>query len=528
MDGRTIVLLGAGASADAGLPLTSELAAQIVEMANAEVDDRDYSPRPPDWVRALNSVYAGMVGHQGLRGDNPLRAVNVETLISAVRLLQNRDRHEVAPFVAAWSPALDSFASGEIPDRLGDTIAEAVSRRLMDRGGMAGHDISSAVASIARAALRPDLRGPFTDAETFILRSLVDLLGRLGDVSYLQPLIDLARKQSGGLDVITLNYDLSIETIAASNDLQVTRGIDSWTPGQPLTFPSEDGVLNLMKLHGSLDWRRAADDGNLPSELTPPRLEVVDPQVIVGGDQRSQLSWIVVGDREKLATDGPTLALNFAARDALTRASHLAVVGYSFGDAHINAMIRDWLAGDPARTISVLARRWPRERYYNEATDFRSALLASYARDHDWDDAPLQAQMIPVEGSTRDRLAEVLAARPGLRPDPLVTARATRSEDRVQIDLTWHGPELSDANVTARTLTPNAASSWQGARTVRLYGPPTGDADGGDFFNSVDLDVVAAESSMTVYADAQVVLPLELTVAGASITGSQSASVVVG
>lgn len=53
-----------------------------------------------------------------------------------------------------------------------------------------------------------------------------------------------------------------------------------------------------------------------------------------------------LGDREKLATHGPTLALNFAACEALARATHLAVIGYSFGDAHINAIIRDWLAAD--------------------------------------------------------------------------------------------------------------------------------------------------------------------------------------
>lgn len=286
-------------------------------------------------MRALNAVYAGMVGHQGRRGGNPL---NVETLVSAVRLLQNRDSHEVAPFVAAWSPALSDFDSEEIPAQPGDKIADVINRGLMGHGGMIGHDIGEAVATIARAPLRPHLQKPFTDAEIFILRSLVDLFGDIGDVSYLQPLVDLARTQPGGLDVITLNYDLTVETIAAQSGLTVVRGIEAWRPGQPLAFPREDGVLNLMKLHGSLDWRRAAGDRKLPSELTPPRLDIVDPQMMVDGDQRSQLSWIVVGDREKLATDGPTLALNFAARDALTRATHLAVVGYSFGDVTRTSM----------------------------------------------------------------------------------------------------------------------------------------------------------------------------------------------
>ena len=526
LDGRTIVLLGAGASADAGLPLTSALAAAIVQKANDTVDARGLPPGPPDWVRALNAVYAGMVGHQGLRGGNPLTAVNVETLISAVRLLQNRDSHEVAPFVAAWSPALSNFDSGEIPPQPGDKIADVISRGLMGHGGMIGRDISEAVATIARAALRPDLQKPFADAEIFILRSLVELLDDIGDVSYFQPLVDLARSQSGGLDVITLNYDLTVETIAARNGVRVVRGIEAWQPGQPLVFPYEDGVLNLMKLHGSLDWRRAAGERKLPSELTPPRLDIVEPQAMVDGDRRSQLSWIVVGDREKLATDGPTLALNFAARDALTRATHLAVVGYSFSDGHINAMIRDWLAADDARTISVLDLRWPRERYYREARDFKSVLLATYGRDHDWENHRLLPRMIPVEGRTKDQLSAVLAARPHLPPEHLVTAHATRTEDHIQIDLTWHGIELSDVTVEAHTPTVLGRPPRPDGR-IRLHRSLPLDSPLEEFFGTVHADVFPVESSMIVYADATAALPLELTVSGASILGGRSVSVLV-
>lgn len=88
---RTIVLLGAGASRDAGLPLTSQLAEMLVARFNRQ------SPRLP-FVQALNFVYSAMIGHQGEDGSDPLRAVNIETLISAVRLLQQRESHEVAPF----------------------------------------------------------------------------------------------------------------------------------------------------------------------------------------------------------------------------------------------------------------------------------------------------------------------------------------------------------------------------------------------------------------------------------------------
>lgn len=68
---------------------------------------------------------------------------------------------------------------------------------------------------------------------------------------------------------------------------------------------------------------------------------------------------IVIGDREKLETDGPTLALLHAFQRALDRANRLVVVGYSFGDAHVNAVVRDWLNSDDSRTITVLEPSWP-------------------------------------------------------------------------------------------------------------------------------------------------------------------------
>lgn len=76
---RITLLLGAGASVDAGLPLTVQLAERVLHEANSD------SGR--NWVRALNFVYGSMVGYQSEDGSNPLQAVNIERLISAIRLL---------------------------------------------------------------------------------------------------------------------------------------------------------------------------------------------------------------------------------------------------------------------------------------------------------------------------------------------------------------------------------------------------------------------------------------------------------
>lgn len=505
---RTVVLLGAGASADAGLPVTSQLASAIIERAN-KFDDGLFPPGKPDWVRALNVVYAAMVGHQGARGGNPLSAVNIETLVSAVRLLRARDTHEVAPFVASWSPALSSFSSA-LPTEQGRTILALVAETFR-RGGGAEDKMTEAVAAIARSAIRPDLERPLADAEAFILRSLVELLSAHDDVSYFEPLLEIARTQPGGVDVITLNYDLTVEAAASQGEVPVNRGIDRWRPDEELSFPPTDGVLNLVKVHGSLDWRAASRDSGAYQQLSPRGIDVV-PQVGLRGI--GDRPWIVVGDREKLATDGPTLALNFAAKAALRRGTHLVAVGYSFGDAHINAMIRDWLAGDAGRTMSVLEFQWPREPYYQEDPNFRSALIAQYGRQSDSYGVAVLPRVLPMEGRAAERLRDALFQRPLAHPDPLVTVVSSRSGQAIRLDVTWHGAPLFDASVHARP----AGHARQGPG-VPLY-EGTIDADPlylddpryGEWLTGV---------SKTVFASADGPARLDLTIEGGSLMGGQ-------
>lgn len=518
---RIVVLLGAGASADAGLPLTSGLAQIIVEKANAADGRNDgLYPSPSDFVSALNAVYASMVGHQGQRGKNPLTAVNIETLISAVRLLQDRDRHEVAPFVSAWSAAVSDFPSNDIPSEPGSKIAEVISKGLMG-GHISGSEISDPIATIARAAIRPNLARPFFDAEQFVLSSLVEILGAVGDVGYLDPLIELARTQAGGLDVITLNYDLTVETAALNGGIPVARGIETWRPGSTIDLPAKPRTLNLLKLHGSLDWRRERPDGGVPKALAPPRLRISDLHAEADSAHAERLPWIVVGNREKLATDGPTLPLHFAARKALAKGTHLAVVGYSFGDDHINAMIRDWLAAEPARTISVLDKYWERHRYWSRPTDFKSILVNEYGRDRADFGKSRQPRLVAVEGTARDELAHVLKARPALTPRAFVSATASRTADTLKIAVTWHGNDLTGVTLSAAEPAERGLSGTQ----VPLFSTPELIDD--SLFGHVEISELSRDQTVEVFARSTAPLPLRISLNGVSITGSSSGMIVL-
>lgn len=406
---RTTVLLGAGASADAGLPLTFQLAETIVRRANSAGDARSSA-----WVSALNFVYGSMVGHQAEDGGNPLQAVNIERLISALRLLADAANHEAAPFVT-WKPGVAGAASATVDRRLGEAVIRSLNRALSERSTIfEEQEVADKIAAIARAATRSHNTSHFREAERHVRDALAEILGKPLTVSYLTPLADLAKSQAGGLDVITLNYDLTVEMMAGEQSVPVHRGMEkvtgddvddtlvSWRLGRQMFWPRSDDAINLYKLHGSLDWELVEEGTHTRS----PRIEVrpvaeLDPHS--GGRLRSP--WIVVGDREKLATDGPTLRLFRAAEDALEEATHLVVVGYSFSDKHINGLIRDWLGSDDRRTITVLDLGWLQVR----DAGFQGALVSEYGGSKD---AGRESRLTATVGTAAERLAAALEKRP--------------------------------------------------------------------------------------------------------------------
>lgn len=421
MPARTIVLLGAGASRDAGLPLTGDLAELLVARANAEERAEGWR-RQPSGVAELNFIYSAMVGHQGEDGSDPLRAVNIETLISAVRLLQSRESHEVAPFVASWKEGASGFPSsgGSIGRDYSYSMKRALERAIEDRHFGAG-DLADVVVSIARDVMRRPDTVAFNNLEALLLRGIREVLADVDTVAYLQPLAELASAQAGGLDIITLNYDLTVERLAEEGGIEIDRGIERWVPGQSLGFEQVDGRINLLKLHGSVDWELV---DRSPRTVHPPQIKLLEPEVPYDPDDDSApprhepgLPWIVVGDREKLATDGPTLDLLHAARTALNEADSLVVVGYSFADAHVNAMVRNWMAASADRTLTVIDPSWPSF----EADEPRGHLAKAYGGSDDWNSPGEPPRIVVLKETAATALSKVFSVQHAVE-DPLAEA----------------------------------------------------------------------------------------------------------
>lgn len=477
---RIAVLLGAGASFDAGIPLTADLTEQVLASVNRSPDARE------PWVKAINFAHAAMFGYAGRDGSNPIGTVNIERLISALRLLRGREGHEAAPFVSSWrDPVLPEgrvYADKWNSDRFVRNLAQALGLDGSDRGGLAAVNKQSAIenlgyfiAEFADGAKKPVRRSDYRDADLQVLRLLGTLLRVRKPVDYLYPLVDLALTQQDGLDVVTLNYDLAVEQAANERSVPIDRGVGDW-PRERIRFDVVAQKLRLHKIHGSLDWELEAYS---PSAT---RLKASDGAV--------EQPWIVVGDREKLATDGPTLELLHAAEEAIERADHLVVVGYRFADAHVNHLIRNWLLRSEDRTVGVIEPNWS----YPQSGSFFDQLIDEFGGSwrHDLNDRT--QRVFGYQGGARAQIPHALSAdRPSADAIVVTNVSATVADNGAVFVSIEHGgaqlshvgfrsnagrvtPEFEDGDlsrVTSYDGIPSRLNSWPAGERVTLQIWPT-------------------------------------------------------
>jgi len=159
-------------------------------------------------------------------------------------------------------------------------------------------------------------------------------------VDYLAPLLNVAERP---LRIATLNYDRSVEILAARKGASLDTGVDAWTGGFDWEWDPEADI-RLLKLHGSIDWilgSELAGDGRLAEDKVRVAQDWNAENLV-----RGSLA-LVFGQRGKLRSNGPFLAMLREFDSFLSSTEHLVVIGYSFRDDHINAVIRRWFNLDP-------------------------------------------------------------------------------------------------------------------------------------------------------------------------------------
>ena len=408
-----MLLLGAGASKEAGVPDTYGMTSRIAELFRG-----DASVEPHAHV--VSFVIGGILFQQGIKGEDPLQAnVNVEELFNAVQLLAERNTLEAAPFVGSWHAMVQEFDRARLPtprfDRLYRLIYEGVTKEILnslphslpafgDRhideelertikakvetmvkgrssswsSTSVGRKIGDYVMQITKDWMdklkhahphsgfdfdrefrdaieqmkeRPGEGEIFSETAELMIRALASVvwIDRPERVQHLKHLITLAGSQKR-LTIATLNYDNSIELLAQSSGVACKTGIEEWSNTGSFV-PADTGVL-LLKLHGSIDWARIDDQRSDERPMPHSVIRQVPPAKIQEAGFRPA---VIFGQRNKLTAEGPFLDLLRAFQLELSRSTLLTVVGYSFRDDHVNEYISQWLNQSKEHRLRVIS-----------------------------------------------------------------------------------------------------------------------------------------------------------------------------
>jgi hypothetical protein len=318
-----VVLLGAGASRDAGLPTSAGLLTALRDKFDSEQANAFY-----DFLAAGVALRNASERASGRLSISP----NVEDVANALDALIDRQRSDVAPFVASWHPLL---SSGGLPSTIPFVATNEVSTILQQKFLEASNgqidtiktDWFELASRLISAFNQPRLSDDIL--KKLRVRLPVEVLKLLSvplgaDLSYLAQLQGFT---DGGtaLPIATLNYDLTLESALKAAGYTYSDGLEGWINGSVDIFPASCDI-HIYKLHGSADWehneaqsyRRSVDD-----------MQSYQPAIIFGG-------------RNKLTVRGPYLDMLWRWRHALEVASVLIIAGYSFADDHLNGLIVQW------------------------------------------------------------------------------------------------------------------------------------------------------------------------------------------
>ncbi|GAA3401722.1 SIR2 family protein [Pseudarthrobacter polychromogenes] len=394
--GKVTFLLGAGASVDAGLPVSVELTRVITQRL-----DTGWGRSPVS--QALHVAIGAIVAHDTARGKSAYDGIDVERIFASIQMLARRNDHELTPFVAAWSGGIDSFgANGRLPAFWGGEFRKAVHD---DRFGTSSLErkFKEGVEALARTIDSSEI---YRRLEQEMIESLVSTLEVSAEsVEYLSPLLRTA--ESTTVQIATLNYDNSVELLAKQQGADLDTGIESWLGGYKWSWRPEANV-RLLKLHGSLDWRLRVrrEDGE----------RIAVDRVLVGEDDDRKL-WgsnmgVVFGQGSKLRADGPFLAMLIEFDRFLESTEHLVIVGYSMRDEHINAALRRWVVEHPEGRLSIVDPGFPDIADAQYDVPFQRDLVEAFC---EFDESGSRlgyprtptANLVVIRKGARDGLAEV-------------------------------------------------------------------------------------------------------------------------
>jgi len=265
MSERVTFLLGAGASVEAGLPNSRALTEQIAKRLSGPCSSQ------MRMAAALNAIAGAMIAFDSSRGGSVFDTLDVERLFSAVEMLADRDSVELTPFVASWQPGIDSLETSALPSSFGRDFRNAV---LADDFG--DHNTARMFVRGVQALTGAASTSIFKELGDEMVRALREILiVEPRATSYLDPLVRYAATSRAR--VATLNYDLALEVAASRVGESVDTGVERWHGGLSWRWTNDSSHrIQLLKLHGSIDWAYRQDEQAIRGIRDERLIEVLD------------------------------------------------------------------------------------------------------------------------------------------------------------------------------------------------------------------------------------------------------------
>lgn len=294
-ENEVIILIGAGCSRDAGIFTSKEMVHDLEKLLKNDGEWRKYE-------FLYNCVKSSILYSDGIIGkyeDN----FDIERLVNVLGELEKKENCILYPFIGSWNP------------------------RLLE---IAGHGF--------------DLIKQF---KLEILRQLQKwvTLDNYKDAQYYERFFDFQSEYDYTLRVFSLNYDLCFERNIPQNkdkkDLE--RGFDpdtnTWDWVRFERKEEFEPSLYLYKLHGSIDWKRSVEEGNVLKQIhrTPDI-----PDLIFGTDYKMQYI-------------DPYLFYAYELRKYSLVCKVILAVGYGFRDEHINGILGQALQNQRDRKIVIVS-----------------------------------------------------------------------------------------------------------------------------------------------------------------------------
>ncbi len=270
-----VFLLGAGASLEAGIPISSDMVNKIEDKIEKDEEWKVYR----DLYFYLKSSIKYSDGILGKFSES----FNVERLLIVISEIEKREGNIMYPFIGSWNI------------------------RLLDLAGNNFENIST-FQKLIRGQLNNWVR-----------------IKNYENANYYDAFNGLQSDIGGLLKIFTLNYDLCFERIVGKEkqiELGFNKGTRDWHYSN--FEETKDKHFFLYKLHGSIDWyQKNTNDGKFYISDDP----VEQPELIFGIQHKMT------------SIDPYFYYSSELRKVCFNDAKLLVVIGYSFADDYVNGIL---------------------------------------------------------------------------------------------------------------------------------------------------------------------------------------------